>query len=82
MATITPLPYLMATITPLPYLIPLSPMPSRPKAYARATLKKILKGHSNRNIGKGVDQLVRFQCRANPSLSLACNSNADLQRSI
>jgi len=37
------------------YLAPMSP---RPKAYPRATLKKILKGHTNRNIGRGVDHLV------------------------
>jgi hypothetical protein len=28
------------------------------KAYPRATLKKIIKGHVNKNTGKGVDHLV------------------------
>jgi len=33
-------------------------MPSQSRSYPRATLKKIVKGHANRNIGKGVDHLI------------------------
>ena len=47
-----------------PNRVTFGPMPSHSKTYPRATLKKILKGHSNKKVGKGVDQLVRFHSDA------------------
>jgi hypothetical protein len=51
-------PILVATVTSRYIISRSSAMSPRPKAYPRATLKKILKGHTNRNIGRGVDHLV------------------------
>ena len=35
-------------------------MPQAQKLYPRSTIKRIIKAHSGRNVGKNVDILVRF----------------------
>ncbi len=38
---------------------PISKTKTRNKSYPRSTVKKIIKGHSDKNVGHNVDALVR-----------------------
>ena len=55
----------------------LGKMVAAQKLYPRATLKKIVKAHSKKNLSKNVDPLVGF-CRYMPEIRSTANAVVDL----